>query len=78
MLADNTISAPFRELGFVENMHYIPVSKENLEEKIKYVLNEKHHLELDEIRKRGQALVWEKHTTNDRARLIDTVCTPQR
>jgi hypothetical protein len=77
LLADNAISAPFRELGFIENVHYMPVSKEKLEEKIQYVLNENHHPELDEIRGRGQVLVWEKHKTNERARLIDTVCTPQ-
>jgi hypothetical protein len=77
LLADDTISEPFRELGFIENIHYVPVSMNNLEEKIQYVLHEKHHPELDEIRKRGQALVWEKHTTSHRARLIDTVCTSQ-
>jgi hypothetical protein len=74
LLADAAVSKPLRELGFVENRHYVPVSREDLEEKIEYVLNEKNHQELDEIRRAGQALVWDRHKTSDRARSIDEAC----
>jgi hypothetical protein len=74
LIADKSISGPFRELGFIENVHYIAVSPENLEEKIQYVLDEGNHQELDQIRRRGQELVWQKHKVEDRANLIDGWC----
>jgi len=51
------------------------VSKENLEEKVDYVLDKRNHEELDVIRKSGQALVWERHKTSDRARQINEACS---
>lgn len=74
LLAEDAVSAPLRELGFIENVHYLPVSQENLEERIQYVLNEKNHEELDQIRRNGQELVWDRHKTTDRARQIDDEC----
>ncbi|MBC8031779.1 MAG: glycosyltransferase family 1 protein [Pyrinomonadaceae bacterium] len=74
LFADDTVSGPLRSLGFIENEHYLPVSEDNLEARILYVLDESNHDELDEIRRRGQALVWEKHKTSDRARQIDEAC----
>lgn len=75
LFADDAVRGPLQELGFIENRHYFPVSMENLEEKIEYVLDKRNHEELDEIRKRGQALVWERHKTSDRARQINEACS---
>ena len=75
LLADDSVSGPLKELGFIVNEHYVPVSEENLEERIRYVLDESNHEELDEIRRRGQELVWERHKTSDRAKQIDKACT---
>lgn len=77
LLADSSVGGPLAELGFVEGVHYIPVSGEDMEEKIKYVLDEANHAALDGVRRAGQALVWERHQTADRARLIDEVCGPK-
>jgi hypothetical protein len=74
LFADDAVAGPLQRLGFKKNEHYLPVSKDNLEARIQYVLGESNHDELDEIRRRGQALVWEKHKTSDRARQIDEVC----
>ena len=74
LLADDAVAAQLKELGLIRHRHYLPVSNDDLEEKIEYVLNERNHQELDEIRKRGQELIWEKHKTSDRARLIDEAC----
>ncbi|HEX8847854.1 MAG TPA: glycosyltransferase [Pyrinomonadaceae bacterium] len=74
LLADDRVSAPLSKLGLMENSHYLPVSGDNLEERIRYVLDEDNHPELDEIRRRGQELIWEKHKTSDRARQINEVC----
>ncbi|HEV7744735.1 MAG TPA: glycosyltransferase [Pyrinomonadaceae bacterium] len=75
LLAENVLSDPLRELGFIENVHYVPVSQENMEEQIQYVLDEKNHEELDQIRRNGQKLVWDRHKTTDRARQIDIECS---
>jgi glycosyl transferase family 1 len=75
LFADDAVRAPLRALGFVENRNYLPVSKEDLEEKVEYVLDERNHEELDEIRRNGQKLVWERHKTVDRARQINEVCS---
>jgi hypothetical protein len=74
LLADDAVGPQLGEIGFIENEHYLPASEGDLEERIQYVLNERNHEELDEIRKRGQELVWERHKTSDRARQIDAAC----
>ncbi len=75
LLAERAVADDLRDLGFVEDVHYISVSSEDMEERIELVLDERNHPELDRVRKRGQALVWDRHTTTDRAKLIDDVCT---
>ena len=74
LLAENTVSDFLEKLGFKENEHYLPVSKENLEERVQYVLNERNHDELDKIRMRAQDLVLARHKTSDRARQINEAC----
>jgi len=74
LLADDAVAGQLKELGMFQYRHYLPVSTNDLEEKLQYVLNEKNHQELDEIRKRGQGLIRERHKTSDRARLIDEAC----
>jgi len=75
LVADGLVSQPLRQLGFVENVHYVPVSAENLEERIRYVLAKGNRAEIDEIRRRGQQLVLGAHRTRDRAKLIDSTYT---
>ncbi len=75
LLADGAVSGPLKQLGFVENRHYISTSSETLEEKLSYVLAEGNRESIDEIRRRGQELVWERHKTSDRARQINEVCS---
>lgn len=74
LLADDAVAPQLKELGMVEYVHYLPVSSDDLEEKIEYVLDERNHPELDEVRRRGQRLIQEKHKTSDRAKLIDEIC----
>jgi len=75
LVADSAVSDPLKEIGLIENVHYVPVSVEDLKDKIEYVLNESNHESLDEIRKKGQQQVWERHKTSDRARSINNICT---
>ena len=74
LVADSTVSNALKEIGLIEEVHYVPVSIEDLKDKIEYVLDENNHESLDEIRKKGQEQVWEKHKTSDRARLINNIC----
>ncbi len=75
LLADDTVSPYLRELGFEANRHYVPVSRENLEAQLGYVLSESNHEELDHVRRNGQALVHERHNSIDRARRINEICS---
>lgn len=75
LVADGIVREPLRELGFIENVHYVPVGAENLEEKIRYVLHRGNRAEIDEMRRRGQQIVLQSHRTCDRARLIDKTCS---
>ncbi|HYG82441.1 MAG TPA: glycosyltransferase [Pyrinomonadaceae bacterium] len=74
LLADDSVSGPLEKLGFIEGRHYVPVSKRNLEERVRYVLDERNREAVDEIRRRGQELVWARHKTSDRARQINETC----
>jgi hypothetical protein len=74
LVADDSVNGPLGQLGFVENEHYLPVNAGDLEAKIALVLDERNHDALDEVRKRGQELVWSRHKSIDRARQIDSVC----
>jgi len=74
LVADGLVSGPLRELGFIENIHYLPVAFKNLDESIRYALDNANSIEIDESRRRGQELVLRSHPTSDRARMIDEVC----
>jgi hypothetical protein len=74
LLADSAVSAPLRDLGFVEGEHYVPVSADDLTDRVREVLDETNHARLDAMRRKAQALVLDRHTTSDRARLIDDAC----
>lgn len=77
LLADRAVSEPLSRIGFTEGVHYIGVSNQDLEDKLQYALDENNHDELDQVRRNGQALVWRRHKTSDRARSIDEICTPE-
>jgi hypothetical protein len=75
LLGDAAVEKELSQLGFCQRVHYIPVSYATLERELRYILDGKNHAELDEVRRRGQQLVWSRHKTSDRAKLIDDVCT---
>ena len=75
LLGDAAVEEDLSRLGFCQRVHYIPVSDATLEGELRGILDAKNHAELDEVRRRGQHLVWERHKTSDRAKLIDDVCT---
>jgi hypothetical protein len=74
LLADRAVRPELAELGLLDGLHYVSVADRDLEERLRYVLDPANHDELDQIRRRGQALVRQRHTTADRAALIDRLC----
>lgn len=74
LLADDLVGGQLRRLGLFEHEHYLPVSPRDLEEKVRFVLDERNHDEIDRMRRGAQAVVRERHQTSDRARLIDEIC----
>jgi hypothetical protein len=74
LLAGTEVSRELGLLGFEENVHYLGVSRADVEQKIRYAVSPDNHAEVDAIRKRGQELVWERHTTAHRAQTIDEAC----
>jgi hypothetical protein len=75
LMGDAAVGKQLSQLGFHEHVHYIPVSSATLECQLAYVLDPQNHDELDDIRRRGQQLVWKRHKIGDRAKLIDDICT---
>lgn len=71
LLADEVVSVPLAELGFVVGEHYVSASLTNLEERVAYVLDENNREEMDRVRRNGQDLVHKQHKTSDRATQID-------
>jgi hypothetical protein len=71
LIAERAAADLLGQLGMVEGEHYIATSSTELEATIRFVVDECHHPELDQVRQRGQRLIWEKHTTSERARLIN-------
>jgi hypothetical protein len=70
LVADEALIGPLQELGFRAGVHYFPVAETNLKDRLRYLLEERHHPALDEIRRKGQALVFDHHRTSHRAKLI--------
>jgi hypothetical protein len=71
LVADFAAKEPLEKLGFFPDVHYFPVSNENLEDRLRYLFCEEHHSEVDRIRRKGHALVLERHRTSDRVKLIN-------
>lgn len=68
---DGLVKAPLAQLGFVDGVHYVAVDDSNLEDKIKYVLDEGNREEINLIRKQGWELVQKRHLLDHRAELLD-------
>lgn len=74
LLLAEEVGGRLGELGFVAGEHYLSVTAENLEERVRFVLDARNRAEVDEIRRRGRELVRARHRTADRARQIDEAC----
>ncbi len=74
LLAEQAMVGGLQKLGLREGVHFLATSAEDLEDRLAHLRDERHHRDLDAIRRRGQAAVRRRHTTRHRAALIDRVC----
>lgn len=78
LVAGNPISKKhFAELGFIDGVHYISVTMENVLEKIRYILDPNNREEIDQIRWNGYELVKLRHTYIHRGEFLGTMLSKQ-
>lgn len=63
----------FEKLGFIDGIHYISCTCENMEEKIKWLSNISNLTEINKIRKNGYELIKQKHTFETRTNFVNTI-----
>lgn len=71
LLVCDSIKDELNELGFINNINCILCNKNNIQEKIEYILDINNNDEIINIRKMGMKLVRNNHTTKNRAFLFD-------
>lgn len=60
----------FEKLGFKDNYNYISCNRENIEEKIKFIVDDNNKSTIDQIRKNGYELIKEKHNSDYRCKIF--------
>lgn len=73
MAYDEHVKEPLLALGFIDGENYISVNYQNFIQKILFVTDPKNKPIIDQIRKNGYDLVWEKHTTQYRVGIIQRI-----
>lgn len=74
LIADRAMTSQLAELGFADGVHYVSADAGDLEAVVERVLDDANRAEIDAIRRRGHALIRERHTTRHRAQQIDATC----
>ena len=74
LLTTNKITKKyFHKLGFMDGIHYISTTIEDIDKKIEYLLNEKNRKLVDEIRTNGYNEVYKYHTIEHRTKQLDDI-----
>lgn len=74
LLTTNKITKKyFEKLGFIDGIHYISTTIEEIDEKIEYLLNKENRKLVDEIRTNGYNEVYKYHTIQHRAKQLDDI-----
>ena len=74
LIADRAVAPQLAALGFIDGVHYVSTTADELEQTVLRALDPRNAAEVDSIRRAGHALVHAHHTTAHRARQIDAVC----
>lgn len=70
LLVCDSIKNELNLLGFIDNLNCIFCNKDNINDKIEYILNDKNRLIIDEIRMKGIIISREKHSTIERSETL--------
>ena len=70
LLVNSEVSPVLSVLGFQPNVHYIPYDRQSLDSIVDAVLDPANAGAVDAIRAQGQALVWARHTVQERAAVM--------
>ena len=73
LLVDDIIENELNILGFYNNINCIFCNKNNLEDKIKWILNNENRQLVDNMRKLGLELVRNKHATSNRSEQFNII-----
>ena len=73
LLCEDSIKNELCNLGFHDNINYISCNKNNIESKMKWILDKKNRKIIDEIRLRGMNLVRNNHSTNNRYKAFNSI-----
>lgn len=73
LLCDESIQDELYCLGFENNINYMTCNKENIESKVKWILDKNNRKTVDEIRLKGMNLVRSNHSTNDRCEAFNAL-----
>jgi len=73
LLVEETIGNELNNLGFYDNINCIFCNQNNLENKIKWILNSENRHSVDNMRKNGMELVRQNHTTKKRSETFDII-----
>jgi hypothetical protein len=68
----------FEKLGFIDGVHYIAITTENLLDKIGYVMHPNNKETIDKIRKNGYEFVKKKHFYKNRAEYLACILEENR
>jgi len=72
LLADDMVSKEFKELGMIDMKHYVSCNKNNMFDKVKWVLDPENRETVDKIRKNGQILMLKYHKSCSRATSVNS------
>lgn len=76
MLAHDELVRPYlKRLGFRPYYHYIPITEDNWEAMMYYVLDPGNRSEIDKIRRQAYDFVWNHHTLRHRAEFVHQILT---
>ena len=87
LLAEDNVYGDLEKLGFIDEINYVKCTRQNVMEKLDWILDPENRATVDNIRKAGQELAHEKHhifmRTEQMAKIISEtkikfVCTQQQ
>ena len=76
-MADTTdLKDEFRKYGFIDNVNYIDVTFQNINDKVKFITNDKNKEKINSIRLNGYNLIKRHHLISNRMDTLKKILKP--